>query len=207
MNQLPEQAIRIKEQAQGLFMQFGLKSVSMDDIANSLGISKKTIYHFYQDKDELVKAVVQSIIQENQATCNADRSRASDAIHEIFLSMDMMLEMFHSMNPSLLFDMHKYYPAAYQIFLQHKNDYLYGLIKENIERGIQEDLYRSDFHIEAIARFRVESIIIPFNPEYHSKVKASIAQIQNEIALHFLYGVVTPKGYKLIVKYKEQRTQ
>ena len=207
MNQLPEQAIRIKEQAHRLFMQYGLKSVSMDDIANSLGISKKTIYQFYQDKDELVKAVVQSIIHQNQATCNADRSRASDAIHEIFLAMDMMLEMFHSMNPSLLFDMHKYYPAAYQIFLQHKNDYLYGIIKENIERGIQEDLYRADIHIEAIARFRVESIIIPFNPEYHSKVKASIAHIQNEIALHFLYGVVTPKGYKLIVKYKEQRSQ
>src|SRR3954468_18345284 len=98
---------RIKMKAHELFMQYGLRSVSMDDIANNMGISKKTIYQYYTDKDQLVEAVVAAIILHNQSACEYDRSHADDAIHEIFLAMDMMMEMFRSMNPSLLFDMQK----------------------------------------------------------------------------------------------------
>jgi len=205
MTETTDQHLRIKQHAHDLFMQFGLKSVSMDDIANKLGISKKTIYQYYTDKDQLVNDVVNTIIKQNQETCNIDRSRASDAVHEIFLAMDMMLEMFRSMNPFVLHDMQKYYPTAFQIFLNHKNDYLYGVIKENIERGIKEELYRNDINVEVMARFRVESIVIPFHTDFHTKVKSPLAEIGEEIALHFLFGVASQKGYKQIIKYKENR--
>ncbi|MEO6358138.1 MAG: TetR/AcrR family transcriptional regulator, partial [Ferruginibacter sp.] len=67
---------RIQQKAHGLFMQFGLRSVSMDDIANSLGISKKTIYLYFADKDELVDAVVESEFQKNESICEYDRSNS-----------------------------------------------------------------------------------------------------------------------------------
>ncbi len=196
---------RIKHKAHELFMQFGLKSVSMDDIATKLGISKKTIYQFYVDKDALVEDVIASIITHNQKCCEMDQQTADNAVHEIFLAMDFMMEIFRSMNPSLIFDMQKYYPAAFQKFSKHKNDYLYGVIKSNLERGLAEELYRSDLMVDVIARFRVESMILPFNPEFHTKVKLNLAAIEEEITLHFLYGMVSPKGYKLATKYHQER--
>ncbi len=81
---------RIRQKAHDLFMQYGLRSVSMDDIANSLGISKKTIYQYYADKDELVNEVVGKIIAHNQSVCDFDRSSADNAIHELFMAMDFV---------------------------------------------------------------------------------------------------------------------
>lgn len=196
---------RIKQKAHDLFMQFGLKSVSMDDIANSLGISKKTIYLSYIDKDALVDDVIKSLLEHSETCCERDTTAAENAVHEIFLAMDFIMEAFRSMNPSLLFDMQKYYPAAYQKFLKHKNDYLFGVIKKNLERGTKEELYREDLKVEVLARFRIESMMLPFNPEFHTKVKLDLGAIEQEITLHFLFGMVSPKGYKLATKYQQDR--
>ena len=105
---------RIQQKAHGLFMQYGLRSVSMDDIAGHLGISKKTIYQYYADKDDLIAAVVNEELQRNELGCEADRKASDNAIHEVFLAMDMVVEMFRTMNPSLLYDMQKYHPAAFR---------------------------------------------------------------------------------------------
>ena len=205
MEEILTTAERIKHKAHELFMQFGLRSVSMDDIATKLGISKKTIYQYYVDKDALVDDVIKSVLEHSEACCNTDKHRADNAVHEIFLAMDFIMEVFRSMNPSLLFDMQKYYPAAYQKFAKHKNDYLFGVIKQNLKRGIEEELYRDDLKVEVLARFRVESMMLPFNPEFHTKVKLNLAAIEQEITMHFLFGMVSPKGYKLAVKYRQDR--
>lgn len=196
---------RIQQKAHGLFMQFGLRSVSMDDIANSLGISKKTIYHYYADKDELVDAVIDAEFRKNESICEYDRVNSKNAIDEIFMAMDKVVEMFSTMNPSLVFDMQKYYPKAFQKFLKHKNDYIYNIIRNNIIRGISEELYRPDMNVDIISRFRVESIMIPFNPEFHIKMKYNMAEIEEEFIIHFLFGMASPKGYKMIVKYQQER--
>ena len=111
---------RIRQKAHDLFMRYGFRSVSMDDIAQNLGMSKKTIYQYFEDKDELIAAVVKDDIYKNQATCENDRKISVNAIHEMFLAMDMVVEMFRTMNPSLLYDMQKYHPKAFQIFSTHK---------------------------------------------------------------------------------------
>jgi len=205
MTEISETAERIRLKTHDLFMQYGLRSVSMDDIANSLGMSKKTIYQFYADKDELVNAVVGSIIDTNQDHCDCDRKKADNAIHEVFLAMDMVAQMFSSMNPSVLFDMQKYYPVAFQKFTKHKNDYLYGVMIDNLRRGVAEELYRPELKIELMARYRVECMLIPFNPDFHTKVKANLAEIHEHITFHFLFGLVSQKGYKLTLKYLEDR--
>ncbi len=195
-----ETAKRIQEDAHALFMQYGLKSVSMDDIASKMGISKKTIYQFFSDKEQLVVEVISAIIKKNQETCSLDKSRSKDAIHEIFLAMLQMSDLFHHMNPSILFDMYKYYPNAYKVFHAHKNDFLFNIIKENLKRGIIEDLYRKDLHIEIVARFRLESMLIPFHPEFQTNIKATLAESSEELSRHFLFGIVSEKGYKITLK-------
>lgn len=207
MNMTNDTAIRIYQQTHLLFMQYGLKSVSMDDIANKMGISKKTIYQFYADKEALVAEVVKKITTDNQLQCDNDICNSENAIHEIILAMEQMSKLFETMNPSILFDLHKYYPQAFKLFLAHKNDYVYGKIKQNITRGIKEGLYRSDLNIEIISRYRVESIVIAFNTEFQSSVKSSLVNIAQELSTFFLYGVVNEKGYKLINKYTKNSSK
>ncbi len=196
---------RIKNAAHDLVMQYSVRSVSMDDIAAKVGMSKKTLYQYFSHKDELVEEVVEDVLIKNECKCNVDRKQAKDAIHEVFLSMDMMAEMFRTMNPSVMFDLQKYHPRAFQKFLQHKNQYVYNIIRENIERGIKEDFYRSELNVEIVSRFRIELMLLPFNPEFLKVLKADLLEVENEIVTHFLFGLVNLKGYKLVLKYQEQR--
>jgi len=200
-----ETGIRIKQKAHDLFMQYGLRSVSMDDIANSLGISKKTIYHFYADKDELVEAVIESQFKKNEHNCIRDRSNSKNAVHEIFLAMDLMTEMFSSMNPALIFDMQKYHPKAFIKFRTFKNDFLYNVVVNNINWGIVAGLYREDINVEIIARFRIETMMMSFNIDFNSKLKNNIGEIEHELIYHFLFGLVSLKGYKMVLKYQQER--
>jgi AcrR family transcriptional regulator len=197
---------RIKLAAHDLVMKYSLRSVSMDDIAASVGMSKKTLYHYYQDKDELVKAVVEGVIQENQCTCDGHVKAAQNAVHEIFLAMEMMVEMFQTMNPAIIFEMQKYHPDAYQRFHQHKTKFLLEHMERNIERGIREELYRPDVNPQILARFRVESMFIPFNPDFQRSLNNyTLLELEEQIITHFLFGLVTLKGHKLAVKYLEEK--
>ncbi len=207
MQDINDTAERIKQKAHLLFMQYGLRSVSMDDIANGLGISKKTIYNFYADKDALVDDIISAELQRDELICHRDCMTAENAIHEIFLAIDFVVEMFKGMNPSVIFDLQKYHPTSYLRFAKHKDEFLFNVIKSNLKRGMEEELYRPNLNINILARYRVETIMLPFNPDFHSKLKENLGKIEEEIAFNFLYGLVTPKGYKLATKYQEKRNK
>lgn len=188
-------------------MQYGVRSVTMDEIALQMGVSKKTIYQYYADKDELVDAVIMDIITYNQDCCMKDRQLAKDAIHEVFLAIDMMQEMFRNMNPSILFELEKYYPKSFEKFKQYKYSFLYKVLKENIERGIEEELYRSDVEVDVIIKLRLETMMMPFNQILFPKNKYSLIKVETEFTTHFLFGLATIKGHKLITKYQQDRTK
>jgi AcrR family transcriptional regulator len=196
---------RIRQKADELFMRYGLRSVSMDDIANSLGISKKTIYQFFADKNELVDAVLEGTLNYNKQNCDRNRAGSANAVDEIFLSMDVMEQLFRNMHPSVIFDMQKYHPQAFSRFLKHKNEYLYNTVSKNLERGIKEELYRPEIDIEILSRFRVESMLISFNPEFYIGQKRNLAEVEHQLLEHFLYGIASLKGHKLILKYQQDR--
>jgi AcrR family transcriptional regulator len=195
---------RIQKAAHDLVMQYGIRSVSMDDIAANLGMSKKTIYQYFKDKDELVEAVVDEVIATNQYACKQDIDKSENAVHEIFLVMEMMAEMFKTMNPFILHDMQKYHPSAFSKFKKHKNEFLYNVCTQNMLRGVKEELYRPELAVDILCRYRVETMFIPFNPEFQQSLKHSLGKIEEEILMHFLFGLVSPKGYKLITRYREQ---
>jgi TetR/AcrR family transcriptional regulator, cholesterol catabolism regulator len=196
---------RIRQKADELFRRYGIRSVTMDEIAAQLGISKKTIYQYYTDKDQLVDAIAVDEIQFSQDSCMKDMANSANAIEEIFRVMEFVEVMFRNMNPSMLFDLERYHPTGYKKFLEHKNKFLYEMIKRNLERGIKEELYRPELNIEIMTRFRLESMMLAFNPEIFQPSKFNLLELQQEIIEHFLYGLATLKGYKLILKYKQQR--
>lgn len=195
---------RISGKAHDLIMKYGVRSVSMDDIANALGISKKTIYQYFVDKDELVEEIIANVLEENEDRCRSHRASAQNAIEEIYSAKKLLREMFSDMNPSILYDLQKYHPKSFAKFLRHKNDFLFGLLKTNLEKGIAEELYRPEINVDIITRFRIESMMMPFNPDFFSKHKHSLLEVEEQLLEHFLFGIVTLKGYKLVLKYKQE---
>lgn len=196
---------RIKQKADELFRRYGIRSVTMDDIAEQLGISKKTIYQYYADKDELVDAVAADEIRFSQSSCEKCKAAAANAIEEVFLIMEFVEVMFRNMNPTMLVDLQKYHPGGYKKFLEHKNRFLYEMIRQNLERGIKEELYRPEINVDIMSRYRLETMMIAFNPEVFPPGKFNLVALHQEIIEHFLYGLVTLKGYKLIQKYKQNK--
>ena len=196
---------RILGKAQELFMQYGIRSVSMDDIANSLGMSKKTLYQYYADKDELVDAVVEDHISLIQTDCISCRKDARDAIDEVYITMERILDEFSNMNPMMLYDLEKFHFRSYRRFKEYKDKFLAQMIRENIEWGIKYELYRDTLNIDVMSRFRLESMMIPFNVSVFPPGKYNLAVLSEQIIEHFVYGLATIKGHKLIQKYNEQR--
>jgi AcrR family transcriptional regulator len=196
---------RILQKSEELFKRFGIRSVTMDEISYQLGISKKTLYQSFADKEEIVHAVFDSIMNDNKSKCMSDKASADNAVHEVFLAFDHVIQMFSEMNPAILFDLHKYHPNVYVKFNAYKWEFLYNVIKDNIQRGIKEEVYRPELHVEIMTRYRIESSMLPFNTDVFPQSKKDLAGVEREIMEHFLYGLATPKGTKLIQKYKQER--
>lgn len=205
MEEISEHKLRIREQALQLFFQYGTRSVSMDDIATTVGSSKKTIYQYYTDKDDLVSDAIENVLLDNCRECESVISIADNAVHEGFLAIDQTSRLFRSMNPVLMNDLKKYHSRAYRKFIDYKGEFIYQIIVNNMKRGIAEGLYREDLNIEVLARFRVESIVIPFLPDFYNKVPTGLFEVQRELFYFFLHGMATVRGQKLIEKYKKRK--
>lgn len=205
LSALMEMKERIQLKAEELFKRYGIRSVTMDEISYQLGISKKTLYQSFTDKEEIVHAVFDRMMNDNKSKCLTDKNLADNAIHEVFLAFDNVLEMFSQMNPAILFDLHKYHPNVYVKFNSYKYEFLYTVIKENLERGVKEEIYRPEINIEILTRFRIESSMLAFNTDAFPQSKKDLAGVQKELLAHFLFGLATTKGLKLINKYIQQR--
>jgi AcrR family transcriptional regulator len=177
----------------------------MDEIANHLGMSKKTIYQYYADKDALVAEVIRMEVEHNKDCCCQHKEKSDNAIHEVFLVIDMLQDLLNNMNPVVMFDLEKYHPKAFTIISEYKQKFLYDVMKENMEWGIKDELYRPEVNIEIMVRFRLASTFLMFNTDIFPLAKFSPLQVATEITEGFLYGLATTKGHKLIQKYKQQR--
>lgn len=184
-----------------------MRSVSMDEIANQLGISKKTIYQYYADKDSLVYEVIGMVVKSNEKDCWCRREESENAVHEVFLVMEMVEHLLGHMNPVVMFDLEKYHPKAFTLVSEYRNKFMYNMIKSNLEIGMQQELYKQELDADVLTRYRLATVFLMFNPELFPPAKYHPLRVITEITDHFLYGVVTNKGNKLIQKYKQQRTK
>ncbi len=194
---------RILQGAEELFFSRGIKSVTMDDIAQSLGMSKKTIYASFSDKDEIVLMMMRAKLEEDKKEISAICGQCANIVEEVFGIMKYMSAMFSKLNPMVFYDLQKYHPEAWKLFKGFKNDFMLKLIEENIERGIKQGHVRPDVNVGIMARMRIEQIEMAFNPVLFPPDKVSILEVQVSMIEHFLYGICTLKGHKLINKHKQ----
>lgn len=196
---------RILQKAEQLFFRVGVKSVTMDDIARELGVSKKTIYQHFPDKDEIVYQTVLQEMAKDQCEFDALRDSNYNAIERIMHGTEMMRQQFADMNPSLIYDVQKYHPRAWQVFQQHKHGFILTGIREELRQGIAEGLFRNDLDVEVLSRLRLEQIELGFNHQVYPSSQFTLVRVQLAFADHFIRGIVTEKGLALYAEY--QRSQ
>lgn len=198
---------RILLKAHELFNKYGIRSVTMDEIATQIGMSKKTIYQSFANKDELVDAIIHDHITKNQLRCEGDTIEAKNAIHQVFLTMDMVQEMHQEINPSTFNDLQKFHPSTFKKLNDFKDMYLYKIIRDNLEWGIKDGLYREDLNLDIIIKLRLHTMFLPFNQDLFPMGKYNFVDVEIHILEHFLYGLATPKAQKLLLKYKSERVK
>jgi len=198
---------RILQKAADLFFRYGIRSVTMDEIAGQLGISKKTIYQYYTDKDEIVEGIIDREIVQNECKCNMYFSNSENAIHEIMLSLDGMEEMLKATNPLIMYDLEKHHIKAHKKFKNHTGQFWYNIIVDNLERGIKEGLYRPELNKDIVAKYRIESVFISFNQDMFPHSKYMISDVGREIGTLFLYSIATQQGVEMIEKYRREANQ
>jgi AcrR family transcriptional regulator len=197
---------RILFKARDLMTRHGVKHVTMDDIATQLGISKKTIYQFYKDKDALVMAVVNFELEEQALKCQRTQDNADNAVHEMFMILEDIQQMFKSMNPTTMNELAKYYPEAFLRIQTHKDVFMHKIIKTNMIKGIEQGLYRKEIDPEILAIYRLETSFVPFNTQLYPFSKFDIGKVTLQIIENFIYGVMSIKGIELMEKYKHQES-
>lgn len=176
----------------------------MDDIAKHLGMSKKTIYSHFADKNEIVNIVIASKLSSQKCTIKNNSEASPNAVHEVFYSVTNMEEVLSDINPILFYDLQKYHPQAWLSFKDFREKTLYNSIYNNLIRGIKEGYYREDIKPDILTQMRLEQIDIIFsNNASYTLGKYGISKVMAEITEHFLYGICTLKGHKLINQYKE----
>ena len=189
------------------FKQFGFKSVTMDDIARSSGVSKKTLYELFEDKDELVLESVKHMLNENQCQTEDIFKTSKNAVEQIINILIIMERMVRGMNLVCYVDLQRHYPDAYKYLTKHKETYLFQCISDNLKQGISEGLYREDIDIEIISRFRMESALIVFQNNVFPQENYDIVKVNNQIFANYMYGIASLKGHKLISTYLNKMTK
>ncbi len=193
---------RILEKGTQLFFRYGVKSVTMDAIAAELGISKKTIYQHFPDKDSMVLEVVQSFIEQDSLKWDELDRMYSNVIEKMFKSFEMVKDMITQMNPRLLFEIQKYFPNAYQLFKEHGEKCIHTNLIADFKKGAQFGYFRKDIDFELLARLRMAEVNLAFDPDFYPTNKLSLYDTQLTLMDIFMRGILTEKGLTLYNSYQ-----
>lgn len=195
---------RIIKSALNLFWRYGIRSVTMDDIARDLGISKRTIYQHYSDKEAILALVIQEEIREQKCEMQKLEELAENPIEEAMYATVQMQETLAEMNPTLLYDLKKYYPNAWELFQNYKHEYIIRNIRDNLSKGIEMGLYRPDIDADVLSLLRVEQIVLAFDPTVYPAKKFSMMHVQTQFLNHFLRGILSEKGFEYYNTIKDK---
>ncbi len=194
------QGTHLLNHIEGLFMKYGIKSLTMDDVAGDLGISKKTLYQWFNSKDDLVFKVLSHHISREKSECLHLASHADNAIEEILKLLEMNSQEMGHMKTNMVYDLQKYHRDAWEMLRKYQQDFVFKVIRENILRGRKEGLYRDDFDMDIIARLHLTTVFNLFDPELFPDNVTARVTLFKEYMMHFLHGIISNKGLAYLKK-------
>ncbi len=191
---------QIIEKASELFLEFGFKSVTMDDLANELSVSKKTIYEYFNNKAHLVEEVALFVRNHIHEQIDHIMQQNFDPIQELFEIKRMVLRRLKDEKSSPQYQMQKYYP---EIFAKLKDSQVCKMDEcctQNLERGIQLGLYREDLNRIFITRLYISGMMNLKNEELFQVTELSPKQLYEEFLSYHLRSIVTEKGLSRLIE-------
>ncbi|MFK7755430.1 MAG: TetR/AcrR family transcriptional regulator [Flavobacteriales bacterium] len=177
-----------------VFMRLGIKSVNMDDISRQLGISKKTLYKYVSDKNDLVHKSVLIMMDLEDEAIEDIQSRDLNAIDENMEIMKHAMGMLNNMHPSIMFDMEKYHPTILRSMMDNRHSKIYDCVMSNLKQGITEGLYRKNLNADVIAKMSINSMdVILDKTEIHIE-GISFSEKFKEYFRYHIRGIASEKG-------------
>jgi len=195
--------IEILERVRELFFKYGVRSVSIDDICRDIGISKKKMYQYVHSKNELVEKLLELERENFKIIFDTYNFEGVNAIDILLTVSKEVGEHFRDVSPSMTFDLKKYYPDIYHKHVDDRIEFIFGKIKINIEKGINQGMYRNDLSIELVARLYIRRLIDLHNPEFFPADKFSFQTLFDVMFDTFIRGIANEKG---IAYYEKQKS-
>ncbi|MFT7592572.1 MAG: AcrR family transcriptional regulator [bacterium] len=194
---------QILEKSLGLFMRYGIKSVSMDDISREIGVSKKTVYQHVSDKRDLVRQTFERHLNSDEAFCTRMMDETNNPIQQLLNLAKHIVDNFSQMNPSTMFDIQKYYPSCWELFHDHKNKYIQSQVIDNLKLGIKTGHYRPELNVDIISKLYICLIDSTVNPDTFPAKEFDRVSIFVQLFDYHLHAIMTSEGTKYFNKHKE----
>jgi len=191
-------------EADKLFMHYGLKSVSMDDIARQLGMSKKTLYQYVKNKEELIAEVMRLKRCEDMEVILRSAKDAEDAIDEYLRNHRYFIREMREVSPTTLYDLKKYYYHIWEEQVKGHVEEFTVSISQNIQRGIQEGFYREDLQPEVIAKIYSQTVLAIADTSLFSAREMSVDRIIHQHAVYHLHGIMNKAGRRKLREHLER---
>ncbi|MCL6296206.1 TetR/AcrR family transcriptional regulator [Jejuia spongiicola] len=187
--------------ATDLFLSYGFKSVTMDDIASSLGVSKKTIYQHFDNKTKLVEATTLSLFE--SISCGIDHicSLEKNPIEEIYSIKQFIMEHLKDEKSSPQYQLQKYYPKIFNTLKSKQFEVMQTCVTDNLNRGINQGLYRGSISVEFIARIYFNSMLAIKDKDLFPLKKFSMNMLMSNYLEYHLRGICTPKGLEILNQF------
>jgi AcrR family transcriptional regulator len=183
------------------FIEFGIRSLSMDDLARSMKISKKTLYQYVQNKEDLIRKVLSLQAQRNDIEFRKLMLPDLNAIEALLMASKLVSEQIKSFNPAMVFDLKKYYPELLEELIQKKKDAVYEYITSNLKAGIRQEIYRTDVNIEVTAAIYLEQLEIMHRSDFLQSKEFSFSYVFDTMFDNHIRGIVNENG----LNYYEER--
>lgn len=198
---------KLLHKASELFLTLGVKSVTMDDLAENMAISKKTIYEFYANKYDLVKAttefIFEKIMLEIEQICDEDNESSIKNLFAINKYVNKQLK--EDINTE--YQLQKYYPDIYAELSAKKFKVIIEGITENLEKGVENGLYRKDINIPMVARFYYIGHTTLKNKEIFPSEHYKLNNIVKQYLIYHIRAIATEKGIEELEKYLKNNTE
>lgn len=191
---MDEKVDRILSESLRLFMKNGIRSISMDDIAKELGMSKKTIYQYVANKTELVEMVLEFMREKESNICFQGDISKMNAIDILLAVSRNVSRQLKDLNPINAYELQKYYPSIYREFILKKRDHVYTTLKQNFEQGIAEGIYRNDLDIDLVARLYIQKLVDVHDPEFLSSVNFGFEKVFQVMFDNHIRGIANAQG-------------
>lgn len=181
-----------------LYNRFGIKSITMDDVAREIGISKKTLYECIEDKTDLVKHVVETVYRQHGEALNEIISRNLNAIDELFEVNRYLTKMMKDQNPTLVYDMRKYYPELHQSLMEEQSQRMQEAIRRNLVKGIEEGIYRKEMNVDVISKLHMTRMEYRYRQDASQNNEIDSQEVMREIFIYHLHGIANEHGIKIL---------